>query len=189
MKSKCFSFLFNVLVIFTLCIAQQIDYKSYEGPYNIIIKNNYMRQNDDAVEFMKDQVNFMVNSYKTSFKYITSLEEFGKEHESEGEAMYIYKVIEIGKDIWFKAYLNDYLAEIIKNDKFVLSCEPDKHFDVSRKKNTQYKCRSEVKGYPCCPPEITEIYMVDTDGDWGFDEKTNNWCGFTPYFETTLTYM
>ncbi|OUM56499.1 Non-catalytic module family DOC2, partial [Piromyces sp. E2] len=32
-------------------------------------------------------------------------------------------------------------------------------------------------GYPCCPPELTEIFEIDESGNiWGFDYDTDDWC-------------
>jgi len=49
----------------------------------------------------------------------------------------------------------------------------------------QYKCISEVLGYPCCPPEITEVYVTDINGDWAYDYEKQVWCGLTPYKAST----
>ncbi|OUM61888.1 Non-catalytic module family DOC2, partial [Piromyces sp. E2] len=40
-------------------------------------------------------------------------------------------------------------------------------------------CWSELEGYPCCPPGLTEVYAQDLYGDWSYDYKNNEWCGLT----------
>jgi len=49
----------------------------------------------------------------------------------------------------------------------------------------QYKCLSEVVGYPCCDEGITEVYYHDDNGDWGVDFTNMQWCGLTPYSESS----
>jgi len=49
----------------------------------------------------------------------------------------------------------------------------------------QYKCLSELIGYPCCSPELPSIY-TDEYGDWGYDYSKNEWCGCTAYDENYL---
>ncbi|OUM61528.1 Non-catalytic module family DOC2, partial [Piromyces sp. E2] len=44
-------------------------------------------------------------------------------------------------------------------------------------------CISEYVGYPCCPPDVTDIFAQDENGDWGFDFEQDNWCGLTPVEE------
>jgi len=40
---------------------------------------------------------------------------------------------------------------------------------------------SELTGYTCCPEDVTHVYSHDKYGDWGYDSKTKQWCGLTPY--------
>ncbi|ORX79625.1 hypothetical protein BCR32DRAFT_205379, partial [Anaeromyces robustus] len=45
----------------------------------------------------------------------------------------------------------------------------------------QYNCWAELIGYPCCPPHNKIVFSHDENGDWGYDYKTNQWCGITPF--------
>ncbi|ORX79628.1 hypothetical protein BCR32DRAFT_281236 [Anaeromyces robustus] len=45
----------------------------------------------------------------------------------------------------------------------------------------QYNCWSELIGYPCCPSHNKIVFSHDENGDWGYDYKTNQWCGITPF--------
>ncbi|KAG4102245.1 coth-domain-containing protein [Neocallimastix lanati (nom. inval.)] len=48
-------------------------------------------------------------------------------------------------------------------------------------------CLSEFYGYPCCSPELTEVYAQDDYGDWGYDFSKSEWCGLTKYESSTDT--
>ncbi|OUM64371.1 Non-catalytic module family DOC2 [Piromyces sp. E2] len=50
-------------------------------------------------------------------------------------------------------------------------------------KSNQYHCWAELIGYPCCAPNNKKVYDHDSYGDWGFNFKTNEWCGITAYEE------
>jgi len=45
------------------------------------------------------------------------------------------------------------------------------------------KCVAELLGYPCCSSNNTQVYLTDSDGDWGYDFDNKKWCGITPYDE------
>ncbi|ORX79626.1 hypothetical protein BCR32DRAFT_281234 [Anaeromyces robustus] len=45
----------------------------------------------------------------------------------------------------------------------------------------QYNCWAELIGYPCCPSHNKIVFSHDGNGDWGYDFKTNQWCGITPF--------
>jgi len=47
--------------------------------------------------------------------------------------------------------------------------------------DTNYKCMSELIGYPCCSPKLTKVYSNDEYGDWGYDFSKKEWCGLTPF--------
>ncbi|ORX79632.1 hypothetical protein BCR32DRAFT_294325 [Anaeromyces robustus] len=49
----------------------------------------------------------------------------------------------------------------------------------------QYNCWAELIGYPCCPSHNKIVYSHDENGDWGYDYKTNQWCGITPFVAPT----
>ncbi|ORX79633.1 hypothetical protein BCR32DRAFT_294326 [Anaeromyces robustus] len=49
----------------------------------------------------------------------------------------------------------------------------------------QYNCWAELIGYPCCPSNNKIVYSHDENGDWGYDYKTNQWCGITPFVVPT----
>jgi len=57
------------------------------------------------------------------------------------------------------------------------------NFDIMNEDN-QYSCWSQSIGYSCCNPEITEVYMSDEYGEWGYDFNKNEWCGIIPIFKT-----
>jgi len=188
MKSIIFSLLFSIIILFSLCVAQPVDSKTYEGVYNIIIKNNYEDSNEKVVDYMYNLVNKIVNSNIKQFNDQENIEQFGKAHQNNSQNSYIYKINEFKKDMWFKAYLNEYTANIVRADKFVVNCEPDARLNDPNSKKVEYKCRAQVKGFPCCKPN-TEIFSVDADGYWGYNEETGEWCGISPYFENKYTYM
>ncbi|ORX76992.1 hypothetical protein BCR32DRAFT_223775 [Anaeromyces robustus] len=45
-----------------------------------------------------------------------------------------------------------------------------------------YNCWVEQFGYPCCQKNA-KVYAVDDEGEWGYNFKTQEWCGITPYSE------
>ncbi len=51
--------------------------------------------------------------------------------------------------------------------------------------SSEIQCLAELIGYSCCSPEFTDVYSHDDYGDWSYNFQTNEWCGLTPYQETT----
>jgi len=49
----------------------------------------------------------------------------------------------------------------------------------------EFSCWAERLGYPCCSANNQKIYAHDNDGDWGYNWKTNEWCGISKYDERT----
>ncbi|OUM64944.1 Non-catalytic module family DOC2 [Piromyces sp. E2] len=47
----------------------------------------------------------------------------------------------------------------------------------------KYDCWVAQFGYSCCNKNIKTVYHVDEEGEWGFNFKTQEWCGITPYAE------
>jgi len=56
---------------------------------------------------------------------------------------------------------------------------------IQNQTQNKFKCTSELFDYPCCPPIVTTVFYTDESGDWGFDFSKNDWCGLTPYTEST----
>ncbi|KAL6633009.1 alpha/beta-hydrolase [Neocallimastix californiae] len=42
-------------------------------------------------------------------------------------------------------------------------------------------CWAESLGYPCCTGKNPIVYEHDSNGDWGYNWKTNEWCGISTY--------
>ena len=53
--------------------------------------------------------------------------------------------------------------------------------------NTSLTCWSELIGFPCCPSNQTIVYAHDDYGDWGYDFHKKEWCGLTPFNESSPT--
>jgi len=51
--------------------------------------------------------------------------------------------------------------------------------------STNYNCWAEyIGGYDCCRPYFP-VTLTDENGEWGFNFKTGEWCGITPYIDTS----
>jgi len=88
----------------------------------------------------------------------------------------------VDKDVEFTGYdWKHYFPNYDIKIKTPLSNDPVETSTLEKKNDAKLECWSEILGYPCCPPEVTNLVTSDEDGDWGYDYEKEQWCGITSY--------
>jgi len=63
--------------------------------------------------------------------------------------------------------------------------QPEQPEQPKQPEDQTIKCWAELAGYSCCDERIKVVYDHDSYGDWGYDFSKKEWCGLTPYTESS----
>ncbi|KAG4092850.1 hypothetical protein H8356DRAFT_1701549 [Neocallimastix lanati (nom. inval.)] len=197
MKTINIFFVLSLITTFLISTIQALSEGSYLVYVSHTFSDNKSAQFKEFINSVCDEIHELIVQNKDSYHDPSQLDKMEKEFEANkdfniktyGNSPYVYPISTTNERTCLYAYLTSTIIDKVKQLPFVKSISPNQTFtyddstlpERNDSASNPIKCTSEKLGYPCCSSNNNKVYYTDNDGDWGFDENTNNWCGLTPY--------